>query len=118
MLSDITTQTVFAFFLIFSRIGTGLFIIPTIGEVFIQPRIRLTISLIISSLLLPLIQEKIPAMPESPAMLLLLIMGEMFIGLAIGAAVRFILSAMHVAGMIISYQSGLAAAVLFDPYTK
>ncbi len=37
------------------------------------------------------------------------------LGLAIGGVTRIILSALHVAGMVMAFQSSLAAAMFFDP---
>ena len=47
--------------------------------------------------------------------LFLLISGELLIGLLIGAVARLSISALHVAGTVIAFQSSLAFALMNDP---
>lgn len=104
----------FAFLLIFVRVGAGIMLIPGIGETYVSPRIRLPIALMLALMLTPLLQDKLPAIPGSPIALAILIAGEMIVGLFFGFLARILVSAMHVVGMVISYQSSLAAATMFD----
>jgi flagellar biosynthetic protein FliR len=69
------------------------------------------ISLAIATALGP----SLPPPPPTTAGLVMLVGGEVLIGLFIGAAARTLLAALHVGGTIISMQSGLAAASYFDP---
>jgi flagellar biosynthetic protein FliR len=45
----------------------------------------------------------------------LLIGGEITIGVALGMTIKIILSSIHVLGMTIAFQSGLASGMIFDP---
>ncbi len=107
-----------AFFFIFCRIGTALMTIPGFGEVYVNPRIRLIFALVLSLLLTPLLSDHMPAMPEMPIGLLVIMLGEVLIGAFIGIITRLMLTATHVAGTIIASQSSLAVASIFDPSTS
>ncbi len=114
-LVDFSTFAVFSTFLIFCRIGSAVMFLPGIGETFISPMIRLVFAGLLSVMLVPLYQNYIPPIPESSISLFLIIGGEITIGIIIGMVMRTILSAVHVLGMTISYQSGLSSGMMFDP---
>lgn len=115
MISDVLPAEIFAFLLVFSRIGTAMMIMPAIGEVFVNPRARLSIALAVSLIVMPLVADILPAMPASPWVLLMVVGGEMLIGAFIGFTGRVLMAALAVAGMIIAYQSSLANAFVFNP---
>ena len=104
----------FAFLLIFTRIGTGIMLLPGVGEAYVSPRIRLPFALIVSLLLTPLLQGSLPPVPDSPLVLTAMMAGEVIIGLFFGFIGRILLATMHTVGMVISYQSSLASATMFD----
>jgi len=90
-------------------------LLPGIGELYISAKSRLIIALVISLIITPIAAPMLPSMPEKSLALMLIILSEVIIGLFIGSVTRILLSAMHIAGAIISMQTGLAAAMLFDP---
>ncbi|MCH7521920.1 MAG: flagellar biosynthetic protein FliR, partial [Candidatus Marinimicrobia bacterium] len=65
--------------------------------------------------LFPLVGSLVPSMPESPVALSGLMLMEFVIGLLIGASARILMSALHVAGTVISFQSSLGFAQTVDP---
>lgn len=115
MLEEYLNTNIFAFLLVFARVGTMFLTVPGFGEGFISPRIRLSIALSVTLLVTQFVQELLPPQPVSVIELFLLLTGEIVIGLIIGGALRIALSAMHVGGTIIAQQAGLAAAQFFDP---
>lgn len=88
---------------------------PALGETAIPAMMRLSLAFILSLLIYSLVRESLPAMPGNAIELSLLIGGEIVIGLFIGGSVRLLMSALHVAGTIIGFQTGLSAAQAFDP---
>ena len=90
-------------------------LLPGFGEAYISPRIRLLFALALAILLTPLLASKIPAMPAAGLALGVLMIGEILIGLFIGILARTILSAIHTTGSMISLQTSLSSAVIFDP---
>jgi flagellar biosynthetic protein FliR len=115
LLSDFVAHQLFTYLLIFTRIGAALVLLPGIGEVFIPPRVRLSLALIICFILLPIIGPTLPKQPSSVIMLAGLLITEATIGFFFGAVTRLVLSSLEVAGMIISSQMGLSAAMLLNP---
>lgn len=115
MLDEFINVNIFAFLLVFIRIGAAFMVVPGFGEAFIPARVRLSIALGVSFLVMPFAASQIPPEPSTPIGLLLLIVGELVIGLVMGGVLRLLLSSLHVAGTIIAQQSGLAAAQFFDP---
>ncbi len=108
-------QEIFGFFLIFTRMGTMVIVLPALGETSIPARVRLFLSLSISIIIYSLVRQSVPVMPEAPIALGVLIITEVLIGLMLGFSIRLLVSALHVAGTAIAMQSGLAMAQAFDP---
>ncbi len=115
MLAELFTTELFVFILLFTRIGTAIMVMPGFGENYVPTIVRLPIALGITLLLAPLLTSAIPPQPEGPVALLLLIGGEIGIGLLIGGIARLITSALHVSGTVIAFNSGLAYALTVDP---
>lgn len=106
---------VFAFILIFVRIGTAFMIMPGVGDSFVPQNIRLYmalgLSLAVSPVIAPFIPDPVPGFP----LFLALIVMEFITGLFIGTVARILMSALDTAGMVISMSSGLANAQVFNP---
>ena len=113
-LVDFSVDQVFYFFLIFCRIGSAITFMPAVGELFISARIKLLFALATTVILLPVIPISLD-MPESAFELVLIIFSEITIGILIGFTSRMILAAIHTLGFVISYQTGLSAAMMLDP---
>ena len=115
MTLEIETATVFVFALIFTRLGTMLMLLPAIGESLIPARARVVLAFGMAFILFPLVRNQFPALPTGMATLMVLLGGELLVGLFIGGAARLVMSTMQFAGGIIAFQTGLAFAQSFDP---
>ena len=104
-----------AFFLIFCRIGSAFIAMPGFSETYVPTRLRLLFALGFSVVMTPLLQSRMPMLPENPLALFVLMSGEILIGVFLGLMVRTILTVVHSAGNIIATQSSLAVAAAFDP---
>ena len=118
MLAEILSLNLFAFFLIFARVGTAFFLFPGFQSKYVNTRARLAIALTISFLLTPLLMDILPKMPGSPWMLLVLIVGEVLSGAILGTMALIIVSAAQIAGTVTSYVSAMANALIFDPISQ
>lgn len=114
-LQTFLTTGIFAFLLAFVRIGTAVMIMPGIGNTFVPPNIRLYFALGMAGVMFPLIQAKLPGEMPQGAMLFTLLGFEFVVGLFVGMVSRMLMAALDVAGMIVSMQSSLANAQLFNP---
>ncbi|MBY0356193.1 MAG: flagellar biosynthetic protein FliR [Rickettsiales bacterium] len=114
-LEQFLVPQIFTVLLIFARIGTGIMFMPGFAEIYVNIRFRLILALCIAVLMAPLLHDFMPPVPASPLTLVILLFGESFIGLMIGLVARFIISAMHIVGTIVSTQSSLSMSTQFDP---
>lgn len=114
MLAHFLTTGVFAYLVIFCRVGSGIMMMVGTGETLLPARVRLIFALAFAALLLPVLQPVFPPLPSSPSALALLVIKEILIGLYLGLTTRVIIAAAHTAGTIIATQTGLASAMLLD----
>lgn len=114
LLSEYLTSEIYHIFLIFCRTGTALMVMPVFNAGYLSPRIRLIIALAISLSISQFVTE-VPPIDSQPIIMLYHIFSEIVIGFFIGSLARIIGASIHVAGMVMTMQSGLAQAVLFDP---
>lgn len=115
LLNTILPQAVFAYLLILTRLGSIMVLLPGIGEVYISPRIRMGLAVIVSFAFFPLLSGYAPSIPETVPQLVFIILAEAIVGLFIGIVCRIILTSLEIAGMVISTQMGVSAAVMFNP---
>ena len=114
-LNEYMTAGVFAFMVVFTRIGAAMTIMPGVGDSFTPANIRLYIALGLSVCLAPLMMPMMPSPLPHTAGLLALLGTEFIVGLFFGTIARIFMTALDTAGMIISMQSGLSNAQLFNP---
>ncbi len=88
-------------------------VLPGFGEAYVPVRVRLLLAAMFSLVLAPVIPN-LPAMPDNILPLFTLLSAEIIIGLFLGGLSRMLIAAIHMAGMIIAYQSSLASAITQD----
>ncbi len=111
----ILPQNAFLFMLLFSRLGALVMLLPAFGDVSVPGRVRLGLALAISAVLFPLAGTFYGEIPQKLFDVFPLMGSEIFIGLLIGGTARLLMSALQVAGTVISFQMGLSYAMSFDP---
>ena len=114
LLDHFLLSQIFAFLLIFCRVGSVFMVVPGFSEAYVTPRMRLAIGLGLSLLLTPMLIKSLPPTPPAFGIMALMIISEILIGVFLGLIVRLMLSSMHVAGTSIAAQSSLALASVFD----
>lgn len=115
MLEEALLREAFAIFLVFARLGSAFVLMPGIGEIFIPMRFRLSAALAASFLLSQVMEPVLPEVPVTVPGTILLLASEITIGMFMGMVARILMSATHIAGVIMTLQSGLGAAMQFDP---
>ena len=115
MFGELLPLEAYALFLIFARVGAFLLLMPTIGEAYISPRIRLGLALGITLVIAPVALPLVPPEPPSGMGLALLVMGEVLVGLFLGQIMRVFMAGLSTAGTIIAFQTGFSNALLFNP---
>lgn len=110
----LSTDWVVAGFLLFARIGTLVMLVPTFGERAVPPRVRLSMALMLTFVLYPLLKPLLP-LNRSDVSVLMLLMSEVFIGLTLGLTARLLASIMINVGIFIANFIGLGFATMVDP---
>lgn len=118
MLEELLRLNVFAFFMIFARVGTAIMFLPGFSATYIPTQFRLSLALAISFVVFPVIAARLPLPPASPAELFLLLGGEIVVGSFFGLIMRVLISSLQTAGTIASLSSSLANALIQDPIAE
>lgn len=114
-LETFLTTGVFAFLLVFVRLGTACMIMPGVGDSLTPNSIRLYIALGLSLVLMPVVRPHLPVHVPGGMMLFALLASEFIIGLFLGTTARILITALDTAGMLISTSSGLGSAQMLNP---
>jgi flagellar biosynthesis protein FliR len=104
-----------AFMLTFARVGAMVMLLPGLGETNIPVRVKLSIALLLTLIILPLHRADYHIDMNSMASLLVLMVYEILIGIVLGATARVTLAALQVAGAVIAQQLGLGFVTTVDP---
>lgn len=113
MLENILISQLFAFLLVFCRTGSAIMLLPGFGETYVPARVRLLFAAMFALVLAPAIPT-IPPVPNNIFTLFSILSAEILVGLFLGGLSRMLIGAIHMAGMVISYQSSLSSAVTQD----
>ncbi|MGN1289878.1 MAG: flagellar biosynthetic protein FliR [Bradyrhizobium sp.] len=103
------------FVLVFARVGAMVMLLPGFGESNIPARVKLSIALLLTLIILPLHRNAYHVDLTSISSLGVLIVHELIIGIVLGATARVTLSALNVAGSVIAQQLGLGFVTAVDP---
>lgn len=110
-----TADQVWAGGLIFARVGAILMLIPGVGETYVPPRVRLSLALLISLALWPVVRGVLPGLPETLGGMVGWIIREVAVGVMIGLLLRMFMAALTTAGEIISLQTTLSFSQTANP---
>src|SRR6202171_1606174 len=103
------------FMLVFARIGAMVMLMPGFGESNIPVRVKLSIALLLTLIILPLHRAAYHVDMTSMTSLLVSMLHEIVIGIVLGATARVTLAALSVAGSVIAQQLGLGFVTAVDP---
>jgi flagellar biosynthetic protein FliR len=104
-----------AFMLCFARIGTMVMLLPGLGELSVPPRVRLTVALVLTAVILPLHRSAYQADLRAFGPVMLLLGQELLVGAVLGLVARLTISALQVAGSVVAQQMGLGFVTAIDP---
>ena len=104
-----------AFLLTFARVGTMVMLLPGVGELSVPTRVRLTIALVLTAILLPAHQKAYVVDLKTFAPVVVLLFQELIIGAVLGLTARLAISALQVTGSVVAQQLGLGFVTAVDP---
>jgi flagellar biosynthetic protein FliR len=106
-LLDLSAIGLAGFFLVFTRVGAVMALLPGFGERMLPVRVRLGLTLAFSLVVWPMLAADL-ASPDPDRPYALLIVIEATIGLLLGLAIRLMAIALQLAGSIASQSTALA----------
>ncbi|MCK5166999.1 MAG: flagellar biosynthetic protein FliR, partial [Rhodospirillaceae bacterium] len=118
MLEQLINLNLFSFLLIFSRVGSAMMLLPGIGQQYVSPKIRLTLALLISFVMTPVLMNDLPTMPQAVDGVALLLIGEILIGVFLGLIPRIAMAALQTAGTVLALVSSMANMFILDPISE
>ena len=104
-----------AFLLTFARIGTMVMLIPGLGEQNLPSRVRLTMALVLTAILMPAHQQAYHVDLRELGPVILLLLQEIVIGAVLGLTARLAISALQIAGTVVAQQLGFGFVTAVDP---
>ena len=104
-----------AFMLSFARIGTMVMLLPGLGELTVPTRVRLTLALVLTAVIMPLHRSAYQVDLHAFVPVVQLLFQELLIGAVLGLLSRLTVSALQVAGMVVAQQMGLGFVTAVDP---
>lgn len=104
-----------AFLLVFARVGTMVMLLPGLGELSVPVRVRLTVALVLTAILMPLHRGAYQLDLGAPGPVLATLFQELLIGAVLGLTARLTISALQVAGSVVAQQLGLGFVTAVDP---
>jgi flagellar biosynthetic protein FliR len=104
-----------AFLLGFARIGTMIMLLPGLGELSVPARVRLTVALVLTAVILPLHRGDYQLDLRAFGPVLIMLGEEMLVGAVLGMIARLTISALQVAGSVVAQQMGLGFVTAVDP---
>jgi flagellar biosynthesis protein FliR len=117
-IEQLLNGSIFQFMMIFARLGSAVALLPGFGEAYVPVRVRLSFALLFSLALVPMLADRVPALPAELDRFVMYLVGEIGIGLFFGSLTRIVLMTVLSAGNIIALQTGIANALSMDPSTQ
>jgi len=118
MLNQLINVNLFAFLLVFCRVGTAFILLPGFGSQQVLVTARLALALGVTLLLTPVLMSILPAEPVAVSALALLLVSEILIGAFLGTIPRVFMAALHTAGTVISMMASLSNMFVRDPIVE
>lgn len=118
MLSQLINLNLFAFLLIFARLGVAFSVMPGFGSQQVPLPIRLTFALLVTLVVTPVLQPILPLEPATTSALALLITSEVLTGAFLGMIPRIFLGALQTAGTFMAMLASMANAFVMDPVAE
>ncbi|MEF2231317.1 MAG: flagellar biosynthetic protein FliR [Pseudodesulfovibrio sp.] len=106
-----------SFLLTLFRVSVVLFLMPFFGSTSIPNLIKGALSLVVAMAVWPQLSFPGALMPAHPLGLIIMILGELILGLILALIVQFLFGAIQFGGQIIGFQMGFAMVNVVDPIT-
>lgn len=110
-------QVIFSFWLTMTRISIVMFMLPIFSTNNIPVLVKAAVTLIFTLAVWPHLSLPGTSMPDHPFDLVLIILGEVFIGLVLSMAINFLFMGIQSGGELLGFQMGFTMINFADPLT-
>lgn len=105
----------YRFLFIFLRIGAALMLMPGYSSAYINTRLRLSVAVMVSIILVPFLNDLIPTPAKTITENFQIFFIELCYGIFLGVIMQFMYYAINMCGNFVGQASGFASAQMFDP---
>ena len=106
---------IYAFVLVFLRIGSAFMVMPGFMSSYVNTRVRLCIALAVTLVATPLVSEQIPIPQGNMGEIIRFCLFEICYGIFLGLIMQIMFQAVNLAGNIAGQAIGFSNAQMFDP---
>ena len=114
-MTQLFTLEIYAFMTIFLRIGSAILVMPGFMTSYVSTRIRLSVALALTLVLLPLLSTRLPVPPADFGSFLTTCIFEITYGLFMGLCMQCLYAALSLVGNFAGQAIGFSNAQMFDP---
>lgn len=114
-MTQLFTLEIYAFMTIFLRVGSAILVMPGFMTSYVSPRIRLSVALALTLVLIPLLSTRLPVPPADFGSFLTTCIFEITYGLFMGLCMQFLYAALSLVGNFAGQAIGFSNAQMFDP---
>ncbi len=114
-MTQLFTLEIYAFMTIFLRVGSAILVMPGFMTSYVSTRIRLSVALALTLVLIPLLSTRLPVPPADFGSFLTTCIFEITYGLFMGLCMQFLYAALSLVGNFAGQAIGFSNAQMFDP---
>ncbi len=114
-MTQLFTLEIYAFMTIFLRVGSAILVMPGFMTSYVSTRIRLSVALALTLVLIPLLSTRLPVPPTDFGSFLTTCIFEITYGLFMGLCMQFLYAALSLVGNFAGQAIGFSNAQMFDP---
>ena len=114
-MTQLFTLEIYTFMTIFLRVGSAILVMPGFMTSYVSTRIRLSVALALTLVLIPLLSTRLPVPPADFGSFLTTCIFEITYGLFMGLCMQFLYAALSLVGNFAGQAIGFSNAQMFDP---
>lgn len=115
---EVPLKPFLVFLVVLARVGGMVTFAPFWANRVTSPKIKVILAFVMALALTPVVMTKIETPPSDQGQLIIVLIGEILIGLTFGFVGRLVFSGIEMAAFLISSQMGFSLAGTIDPTTQ
>lgn len=115
---EVPLKPFLVFLVVLARVGGMVTFAPFWANRVTSPKIKVVLAFVMALALTPIVMTRIQTPPSDQGQLVIVLIGEVLIGLVFGFVGRLIFSGLEMAAYLISSQMGFSLAGTIDPSTQ